>query len=107
MYVSWPRLDQTDRNRLRIERRSLLPARQTVQDRTDEAYIVPPAGFPALGACVALLSGTTTNRSAHKYVAPPGEGRDGSQYNLRRKRDALLIDLALARIYPLFSKNSR
>src|SRR5947208_8481277 len=84
MYVSCPRLGQTDRNRLQIGRRSLLLAPQTVQDRTDEAYIVPPAGLTALGVCVALLSVTTTNRSAHKYVAPPRGGRDGSQHKDRK-----------------------
>src|SRR5206468_3274367 len=103
MYVSCPRLGQTDRNRLQIERRSLLLAPQTVRDHTDEAYIGPAAGSPALGASVALLSETTTNRSGHKYVAPPRWGRDGSQHNLRRKCDALPIDLALARIYLMFS----
>jgi hypothetical protein len=107
MYISCPRLGQTDRNRPQIERRFLLPAPQIVRDRTDEAYIGPPAGSRALGASVALLSGTTTNRSAHKYVAPPPGDRGGSQYNLRRKRDALLIDLAPAGIYPVFSTSSR
>src|SRR6266446_2806240 len=107
MYVSCQRLGQTDRNRSQIERRSLLLAPQTVRDHTDEAYIGPPAGFPALGAPVPLLSGTTTNRSAHRYVAPPREGRGGSQHNLHRKCDALLIDLGLARIYPVFSTSSR
>jgi hypothetical protein len=84
MYVSRPRLGQTDRNRPQIERRSLLLVPQTVRDHTGEAYIGPPAGSPAPGASVALLSGTTTNRSAHKYVAPPPGGRGGSQHNLRQ-----------------------
>src|SRR5205823_10828540 len=107
MYVSCPWPSQTGRNKLQIGRRSVLLVLQTVQDRSDEAYIVPPAGLPALGASVALLSVTTTNRSAHKYVAPPRGGRDGSQHNLRRKRDALPSDLALAGIYPVLSTSSR
>src|SRR5678815_175018 len=107
MYVSCPWLGQTDRNRPQIERRSLPLAPQTVRDRTDEAYIFPPVGLPVLGASVAPLSGTTTNRSAHKYVAPPRWGRDGSQHKLCRKCDALLIDFAVARISPMFSTSSR
>src|SRR5580700_7320594 len=102
-----PPLGQTDRNRPQIDRRPRLLAPQTVRDRTDEAYIVPPAGLLSLAASVALLSGTTTNRSGHKYVALPQGGHDGSQRNLRRKCDALLIDLVPARIYPVFWTSSR
>src|SRR5438067_6251920 len=107
MYVFCSRPDQTDHNRSQIEQRSLLLALQTVRDRTDEAYIGPRAGSPARDASVALPSGTTTNRSAHKRVAPLLGGRGGSQRNLCRKCDAPLIDCALARTYPAFSTSSR
>src|SRR6266487_1843938 len=105
MYCPW--LGQTDRNRTQIGQRCLLLAPEIVRGRTDEAYVVPPAGLLALDTSVALHSEITTNRSAHKYVAPPRGGRDGSQHNLRRKRDALLIDLVLARIYPVFWTSNR
>src|SRR5207249_11339177 len=107
MYVFCPRPGQTDRNRPQIERRSLLLAPQTVRDCTDEAYIGPPAGWLALDASVALLSGTRTNRSAHKCVAPLRARRGGTQHNLRRKCDAPLLDRAHARIAPVLSTCSR
>src|SRR5439155_21110607 len=107
MYVSCPRPGQTDRNRPQIERRSLLLAPQTVRDRTDEAYIGPPAGSPALDASVAPLSGTTTKPSAHKCVAPLRVGRGGSQHILCRKCDVLIIDGSLSRIYAVCDISSR
>src|SRR5207237_10510338 len=107
MYVSCPRPGQTDRNKPQIERRSLLLAPQTVRDRTDEAYIGPPAGSPALDASVAPLDGTTTHRSAHKCVAPLRVRRRGSQHNLSRKGDAVLLHRALATTYPVLSTTSR
>src|SRR5215475_8918086 len=107
MSVSRLRPAQTGRNTPQIARRSLLPAPQTVRDRTDEARIVPPAGLPAHDAFVALRSGTTTNRSTHKYFALPRRGHDGSEHSLHRKTYALLTCVALVGIYPMFATSNR
>src|SRR5581483_8403623 len=98
---------QIDRNTPQIERRSLFLAPQTVKDRTDDVYIVPSAGLPALGAFVVLLLERGTSRSASKYVAPPREDRAESLYNSRRKCDPRLSDLVLAGIFPEFSTSNR
>src|SRR4029453_4443133 len=107
MHVFSSSPDQIDRNTLRIERRFLLLEPQTVRDCSDEAYVAPPVDLPALRAFVAPLSGTTTNRSARKCFAPLRADRDESQRSRRRKCDALLIDLVLSRIYPVFSTSNR
>src|SRR5205823_4171984 len=107
MCVSCLPPDQIDRNTPQIERRSLLLALQTVKDRTDDAYMVPAAGLLVFGAFVARLLETRTNRSARKYVAPPREDPDESQYNSRRKCGGRLIDLVLAKISPGFSTSNQ
>src|SRR6266513_973245 len=107
MCVSCLPLDQIDRNTPQIERRSLLLALQTVKDRTDDAYIVLSAGLLVFDACVARRPETRTNRSTRKYVAPPREDPDESQYNSRRKCGRRLIDLVLAGISPGFSTSNQ
>src|SRR5439155_21229588 len=85
MCVSCLPLEQIDRNTPQIERCSLLLALQTVKDRTDDAYMVPPAGLLVFGAFVARLPETRTNRSARRDFAPLREDPDVSQCILHPK----------------------
>src|ERR1043166_9263365 len=107
MYAVCARLGQTGRNKPQIERRSLLLARRTVRDRTDEAYIALVAGSPGLGASVAPHCGKTTNQSTRKFASPQRVDRGTTQHESHRKYVGPLIDLVPARIYPMFSTSNQ